>query len=403
MRAAARQNARYRWQWGLGATLLLLAFAWGTARLSPDDPEAVPTFVPQADAEILETLPRRLSFVVADAARRKLSANPTDVATAVALARSHYTASRAFGDPRELGYAQAALAPWWNEPAPPTAVALLRAAIHSQQHRFDAALADLQRVTLREPANVQAWLSRASIEQTTGDFAQALQSCQRLEALSNRVVAHVCAADLESLSGDHRAFERLQAMLTTTPIGASELGWALTVQAEMAERLGRDADAERAFTAAITTDEGSYARTAFADYLMLRDRWADAAQVLDAAPPTDAVLLRRAIAGKRQGHPEAGKIADDLRARFALEAQRGDAVHLREMARLALEFDRTPEVALRYAQRNWAVQKEPADLLLLLATATAARRPDAADVGERFIARHHIVDARLAAIREIGK
>ncbi|MGE0313714.1 MAG: tetratricopeptide repeat protein [Lautropia sp.] len=403
MKAAGRRVDR-RWRHALAFTAGLLAFAWllGVRDRAPS--ERVPAFVPADSTAVLERLPRRLVASPGrdgNASPNALNADvpePTDArreADAVALARRHVAASRAWGDPRELGYAQAALSRWWNDAEPPVDVALVRAVIHSQQHDFDAALADLRSVTRREPGNVQGWLSRASIEQTTGRLDDARQSCRHLVTLPAAFVGRVCLEDLASLTGDRAAFDRLKAVLQGAAIRQAERGWAHGVLAEMAERLDRPDDAERAFAVALIDDAGTYARTAFADFLMRDARWADAARILEGAPATDAVLLRRAIALRALGDARAAALGDELRARFADERLRGGAVHLREMARFALEFEHAPETALADAQRNWSHQKEPADLLLLIAAARAAGRPSAAADGERFIARYGIVDARL--------
>jgi adenosyl cobinamide kinase/adenosyl cobinamide phosphate guanylyltransferase len=52
-------------------------------------------------------------------------------------------------------------------------------------------------------------------------------------------------------------------------------------------------------------------------------------------------------------------------------------VHLREEARFTLHLLNAPDPALKLAQENWQVQKEPADVRILL---EAALRADAAAV-----------------------
>src|SRR5262245_23210282 len=71
---------------------------------------------------------------------------PGDLAQAVAAARADIDAARARSDPRYLGYAQAALAPWWDAPDAPPDVLLLRATIRQHVHDFDGALTDLSAV-----------------------------------------------------------------------------------------------------------------------------------------------------------------------------------------------------------------------------------------------------------------
>jgi hypothetical protein len=69
-----------------------------------------------------------------------------------------------------------------------------------------------------------------------------------------------------------------------------------------------------------------------------------------------------------------------LRARFAASRLRGDRVHLREEARFTLELLGDQRAALALARENWTLQKELADLRLLVESAVAMR--DAATLDE---------------------
>jgi hypothetical protein len=51
---------------------------------------------------------------------------------------------------------------------------------------------------------------------------------------------------------------------------------------------------------------------------------------------------------------------------------RGDRVHIREEARFTLHLLNDPKTALKFAEENWQVQKEPADIRILLESALAA-------------------------------
>ena len=84
---------------------------------------------PATDQEVLETLPLRW----ADASQRELrelrlplAAQAGNADLAVRLARRYYAEVAAEGDPRYVGHAQAALAPWWDEAAPPPSVRVMR-------------------------------------------------------------------------------------------------------------------------------------------------------------------------------------------------------------------------------------------------------------------------------------
>src|SRR6476469_4903273 len=93
-------------------------------------------FVPADDGQVLERLPDRSTQQYSDVKRLKaqLAAAPNDVAAATALANAYCRISRSEGDPRFLGYAQAALTPWWNDAQAPSAVLVMRATILQSNH-----------------------------------------------------------------------------------------------------------------------------------------------------------------------------------------------------------------------------------------------------------------------------
>src|ERR1700750_758120 len=85
-------------------------------------------YIPSSGSQVLEHLPTRADptqRALADL-RARLKAEPGNVAVAVELARRYVTVARNDADPRYLGYAQAALAPWWAQPKPPPDVLVLR-------------------------------------------------------------------------------------------------------------------------------------------------------------------------------------------------------------------------------------------------------------------------------------
>ncbi len=102
---------------------------------------------------------------------------PNDLGRATALASAYIQASRVDGDPRFLGYAQAALAPWWQVPQAPSSVLMLRATILQSMHQFEPAFADLDRISQREPKNAQALLTRATLRTVQGRYAPACADC----------------------------------------------------------------------------------------------------------------------------------------------------------------------------------------------------------------------------------
>ena len=92
----------------------------GVASLAPTSPAA--PFVPQGPNEVLERLRERpLDSAARElrSLRATLARDPNNLAIATSIARRYIEESRAQGDPRYLGYAQAALSPWWSQPQPP--------------------------------------------------------------------------------------------------------------------------------------------------------------------------------------------------------------------------------------------------------------------------------------------
>jgi hypothetical protein len=92
------------------------------------------------------------------------------------------------------------------------------------------------------------------------------------------------------------------------------------------------------------------------------------------------------------GQPNAASDAAQMSARFAAMDERGSHVYRREQARFVLHVGNNPQAALKLAQQNWTVQREPADVRILLEAALAARRPEAAQPVLDFLARTHLSD-----------
>jgi len=365
-------------------------------------------FVPAADDAIVERLPIRAD--PAERARRAaLARDVHQLPLALDLAQAAIQRARRQGDPRELGAAQAALAPWWTDAQAPAPVRLLRATILQSRHDFAAALVDLDRLVTEAatplPQRAQALLTRASLHQVLGRFDAARSDCDALlQAVyaplgdGLRRTAQACALELQSLTGDARLARR--ALDTLAGRDAAD-PWLALVRAELAERLGDDAAAQTLYAAA-GADGDVYTLAAHADWLLDRRRDREALAVLDRGPAqADALLLRRAIAGQRLGDARAAATAADLRERFAAIRLRGDAPHLREEARLALEIDRDPARALALARQQWALQKEPADAVLLLRTARAAGQDVSRELGA-WLPDPGRADVRLAAVATVA-
>jgi Tfp pilus assembly protein PilF len=352
---------------------------------------AVP-FVPPSDLTPLERLatkpgkPGEVSAAdrSARAMRAALKLDPKNADLAARIAQIYVSQARSGSDPRYMGQAQSALAAWWAQEAPPMPILLLRATIRQSTHDFANARLDLDQAVKREPGNAQAWLTMATVQQVTGDLQGATESCRRVVPITPALIGVTCMASIDSAQGRAaEAFDALNAaLLTSAGRGRDSVGvrtWALTLQAEIAERLNRATDAERLYKESLLLDPtDAYAMAAYADFLLDAGRPNDVLALISATTRADVLLLRYALAAKLAGSNDATQVAKDLGERFAASKARGDRVHLREEARYALAIKGDPQAALTLARENWQVQKEPLDARIALET---ARQPKAvADV-----------------------
>lgn len=317
--------------------------------------------------------------------RRGLDAASPAPAARIAQARQLIEASRASGDLRLLGYAEARLGD-----ADDADALVLRATIEQSRHRFARALQLLDRALQLAPQHPQALLTRAAIAQVRGDLSSAGRDCA---ALARRApdVAAICAASVDTLSGrDAQGLAQLAAVAERAP---ALRGWALSLAGEAHERRGEPEDAMRAYTASLAANDDLYTRVALADALLASGRAEQAQAVLARAPSTDAVLLRRWRIARRLG-ADAAALAAQLEQRLTAAEARGELLHAREAAWFALERGDGAR-ALRYARDNWQAQREPADVLLLAAAARAAADAGALAEVRAWLARTGLRDVRI--------
>lgn len=374
-----------------------------TLSLLPTGASALP-YLPKSDDQILERLPLAPSDPVAREVRilrQELASQPGRLDLAVQLARRYTELGRVRGDPRFTGYAQAALANWWELPEPPSEVLLVRATLRQRSHDFAAALADLDELIRRNPRDGQARLSRATILQVQGDYTAAASECAVLRRLASEVVWAACAYGLAGSNGQLReSYAALAALLARQPDAKPEVkAWVLSMLAEMAARAGMNDAAEAHFRAALAIDrEDHYLLTAYADWLLDQQRPAEVVRLLEAQQRTDALLLRHALALRALDSPLAGGEIEQLRARFAASRLRGDRAHLREEARFTLDLLGDHPQALALARENWSVQKEVPDLRLLLQASLAAG--DAASLADvrRWLSRSRSEDVVIGRL-----
>jgi tetratricopeptide (TPR) repeat protein len=369
---------------GLIAVSLLGAVYLPRAQASP--------YVPSSDSVMLAELPAGTRYT--DLAARRLARGRLDVA--VPLAQFYIQQSRLSGDLRYLGYAQAVLAPWVNQrPAAPDAL-VLHATVQQSRHEFSAALATLDLALLVRPNDPQALLTRATILRVLGRYREASAACEQFARSVDPRLSALCIQSLRGLNG--HLDSAYAALLQLSPQGwlNAEKSWLYSELGEMAVRLGLDADAQRWFQQDLNLAPADfYVRAAYADLLLRQGRAAEALALLQGQESFEPLLLRIAIAQKQLHDPRLALSSARLKAAFAAETQRGEAVHRREQARFLLEVEDQPKLALAAASENWAVQREPDDVLVLVAAARAAGNPVAAEPALEFVRSEGLRDARI--------
>jgi tetratricopeptide (TPR) repeat protein len=355
-------------------------------------------FVPAGDGEVVETLrdrPLDRTDIELRRLRAALRRAPDQLTLALAVAQRCIAVARRDGDPRYIGYTEAALAPWWDRPDAPAPVRLYKAIVLQSVHEFGPALQELDALIAQDPADAQAWLTRASIRQALGRYDEAADDCTHLAALGAAVYSQACLAELQGLRGEPaEAYARLEALRAAH---ADQDAWLSLIEAELAERRGDAPAAERHYRAALAGNADAYTRAAFADFLLDRQRPAEVIELLQGSERADALLLRLALAYQARGDARRDGAVAALQARFDAARLRGDTVHRREEARFELELLGRPQRALELARTNWDVQREPADARILLAAARAAGRDAEADPVRRFLAQQRLPDVRLSA------
>jgi len=380
----------------------LVAFALGSLAVTA---HAAP-YVPKDDSVVLEHLPVRPSDPVARELRQlraELAANPRDRAVAIRLAERYFGLANSEGDPRYVGYAEAALKPWWDLAAPPLDALVMRAILKQYSHDFPGAMHDLVAATREDPENARAWSWRAAIDMVQANYEQARKDCLALKNIETELFAVGCLAYLDGTTGNAAAgYRALSEAFARADEKSPEIRvWVLTRLAEMSLRMGNVKQAEEHFRAAYFEPiNDQFLLGAYSDFLLDQGRPDEVIPLLVDWFKSDILLLRLAIAEKTLKSPKAGEHIEALRSRFEAAALRGDKLHQQEEARFNLYLLGNKEKALALAQENWTLQREPRDARILLEAALAMKDPGAAQGALDWLERSGYEDPALRQTAE---
>jgi tetratricopeptide (TPR) repeat protein len=382
---------------GRGRFLTLFAVAVLSATHLP--PALAGPYQPSSDGVILAELPAGTRHT--DESARRLARGRVDVA--IPLARFYIQQSRLGGDLRYLGYAEAVLTPWMKQSPPVPDVLVLQASLQQSRHEFSASLATLDRALALRPNDPQALLIRATVLRVVGRYPEAGAACEQFARSVEARLGALCIQSLRGLNGHLESAYAALTQVSSQGWSNSEKSWLYSELGEMAVRLGLDADARRWFQQdlnLVPTD--FYVRAAYADLLLRQVRPGEALTLLQGWESVEPLLLRIAIAQRQLHDPRQAQSRSRLQAAFAAETQRGEAVHRREQARFLLEVEDQPQLSLAAAIENWAVQREPDDMLVLVNAANAAGSPAAAQPALDFARSQGQSDARVSAIVKVA-
>ena len=331
------------------------AARWREARPSAGPSEVLPRLNVRGAPP---SSPQGLAARVTDM-RRRLDANPEDVAAAVVLAEALLRQSRAAGTGAAAAQSEQVLrralrvAPDGYE-----ARQLLGATLLSL-HRFRDALEAAQRARDLRPDD--AWnygvIGDAALE--LGDYDTGFSAFQRMMDLRPTAAAYARASYARELQGDmDGAFQNMQLAFNATPPGDPEArAWTLTQYGELLLRAGRVEEAERHFAAAGRT----YPSYALARMGMARARVARGAE-------DQALSMALDLFGDAPSLPLAAMIGDLLRHRRRdEEAERyyrlaetigGQGLSGESVAGFLAERGRQPEEVVALAQRAAAERRD---------------------------------------------
>jgi tetratricopeptide (TPR) repeat protein len=284
----------------------------------------------------------------------------------------------------------------------PPADALIDDAVILQfRHQFSGARAQLRRALAEAPQNSQAWLTLATIDMVQGDYPSAGHDCSQVGIRGGIAPSVGCIGNLRSYLGQAQQSRVLLTQISggTAPGAATFNSWVQGLLAETCERLGDWSQAEDHYRKALAfTPKDNYLQVGYADFLLDRNRPEEVLTLLRDSSQSDTAFLRLALAKAALHSADLAQYTWIMEARFQALAQRGSDYFGREQVRFALYLQHDPQTALDLAQRNWQVQRAPWDIRVLLESALAAKKPQAARDAIAFVRETKLQDPIIAAL-----
>lgn len=393
-RGAFRVALRYAFFLALWLLITSPALADNRAPYVPTSPDLVLEHVPSS------TDPRVRHF---DQLQSELRRNPKDMQRALKLADAYIDYARSTGDARYLGRALAVIEPWMQNKSVPVPVLLTHATILQSRHFFADARRELAAILARDPGNMQAWLTLATVALVQGDYATANNSCVHLATISGNFMGMLCTAQLRSIDGHARQAYALLGFIEDpgSEAPATIKAYIEGLMADTAMHLGKPVEAETHFKAALQWTPGdNFLLADYADFLLDQNRPHDVIALVKDYTQSDTSFLRLVMAEAALHSPHTQADIAQMQARFAAMEQRGSHVFQREQAIFELHLKHDPARALSLAQENWSVQRAPQDMRIFMESALAAGKPATAKPVLDLIQQSHLQDPRVDRLVE---
>ena len=292
----------------------------------------------------------------------KLKRDPENARLATELASLYLAEGQAQEDPLLYGRAKRVLAPWWDRQEVPSDIRLLRSAILRFEHRFAAALSDLDAYLRAHSTRADVFMSRAVLHSVMGNLDRAGEDCDSIARLHQETIHRLCAAHVAYSKGEFAAAETLLDALPSN--AAAIVVWAKELRIAILLQTDRADEAKRLWLSIKDPQiPQTYVRSLLADYGLRRQKPEWSLEFLDGHHQHLPLLVRRAAALRASGAsaPELATLRQQIAALLALEAKRQDAVHAREASLFHHFVTADKRAAKRYAEQNWRTQKEPID------------------------------------------
>ena len=216
---------------------------------------------------------------------------------------------------------------------------------------------------------------RATTHIVRGELDAAAPDCRAVLAAGELRAGSTCLAQVMGGRDPQRAATLVEAVLARDAEPDSrQRAWALAILADFEQRLGDPAGAARHLREALAlVPWNDTYRVLLADALLEGKQANEVIAVLAEALPSSATLVQRARAQRiLERRDELERTLVVLDEQLAVEARRGERIHLREEALLALYVRPDPRRALELATRNFGMQRESIDVRILARAARAA-------------------------------